>query len=120
MALEKEYRIVPVRNWDPHTINCIKCNADEEHLKYQWMNGGTGFVNGINYQFPEKFEFLFMKCNRCSHEWIMQTADANDRKTAEEDARLEKEIKEEEEQEAKEEKSGESKGHAHRKVSKGY
>jgi hypothetical protein len=98
-------KVFPILDWDSST-KCPKCDAEEEHHKVGWVEGGPTTVNGKRVDLPEDFEHLKRECKRCSYEWLMQTADVSARteaakeaaKAAEEAAQEEADKKEVEEE----------------------
>lgn len=108
-AGDEERTIIPIRDWDTD-IQCPKCEtkkSDEPSIKVIWTDGGSKTVNLVTCEIPEGFEYLHCTCLFCHFEWLMQTADADER------AQAAKEAEEDREEEKEKDKP---KGHARRIV----
>lgn len=82
-----EEKLIPVVDWDS-MAKCKKCDSNaDETIEIKWKkSGGTVTVNGESYELPGNYEHLALKCSRCGFEWLMETADAGERKTEEDEA----------------------------------
>jgi hypothetical protein len=107
--------IIPVQDWDA-SVKCPKCEGDNDALKIKWKDRGTCVVNDCETSFPDGFEYLFVHCDKCGFEFLMQTSDADERAKALKEAQEEKE---EEEEEEDEDKAAPAQGHGRRVVKGG-
>jgi hypothetical protein len=101
----EDFTPIPIQNWDT-TPKCPKCEAERDEITMKWKtgvankDGSLDTVNGEKYDVPEGFEHLHSKCEGCGFEWLMQTADADERATAAKEAAEEKEEEKEEDEDA--------------------
>jgi len=114
---EDEFNPIPVQNWDSDK-KCPKCESEKEEVSTKWKTGheteDKDTVNGETYDVPAGFEHLLCTCKCCGFEWLMQTADADERAAAVKESAEEKE---EEEEDA--DKPIVARGHASRIVKEG-
>lgn len=111
---------IPVQNWD-NSVKCPKCEGDDEDLKMVWRvaTNEQSTVNGQKYELPDGFEHLFCQCLCCSYEWLMQTADADERAEAAKQAAEEENDKAGDEEEEEDKPAISAKGHGSRVVKGG-